>query len=71
MDKKHLDKQIKTDASAIPATDLRLLCSTLLDAVKRFYEDPQNIAMYEEWCSNRNGSEKIRPKERIDDQHDS
>lgn len=71
MDKKHLDKQIKTDASAIPATDLRLLCSTLLDAVKRFYEGPQNVAMYEKWRSSRNGSEKIRPEGRIGDQHDS
>ncbi len=71
MDKKHPAKRTKIDVSAIPDVELRLLCSTLLDAVKRFYDDPRNVAMYEEWNSKRNGSEKIRPEERIGDQHDS
>ena len=33
----------------IPAADMRVLCATLLDAVRRFYEDPENQRQFEAW----------------------
>ncbi len=37
------------DTKKIPAAEVRVLCSTLLDAVKRFYDDPENRRQYEAW----------------------
>lgn len=43
-----MDK-IKIDVSRIPAIELKLLCGTLLDAVERFYSDPENQRRFEAW----------------------
>lgn len=40
---------IKVDPAKIPSVDVYLLCSTFLQAAKRFYEDPENVRKYEEW----------------------
>lgn len=48
------------DTSKIPAADARVLSATLLDAVRRFYDDPENRRLYEEWLATRkkNGGKK-------------
>lgn len=41
------------DFSQIGAADRLNLSATFLDGVKRFYEDPANIARYEKWKAER------------------
>lgn len=42
-------KPVKIDTAAIPKIEVKLLCSTFLEAVRTFYEDPQNLADFEAW----------------------
>lgn len=42
-------KPVKIDTAAIPKVEVKLLCSTFLEAVQAFYEDPQNRADFEAW----------------------
>lgn len=51
MDKKKRTAPVKIDIKAIPAADMRVLCSTILDAVMRFYESPENRRQFEIWKS--------------------
>jgi hypothetical protein len=41
------------DTSKISAVDVRMLGSTTLDAVRRFYDDPENQRQFDEWLKNR------------------
>lgn len=41
------------DTKKIPAADMRVLCATLIDAAKRFYENPDNRRQYEKWLAER------------------
>lgn len=34
---------IKIDVSRIPAIEVKILCHTLLEAVERFYSDPEKL----------------------------
>ena len=43
-----MDK-VKIDVSRIPAIEVKILCRTLLDAVERFYSDPENCRRFEAW----------------------
>lgn len=49
------DQPVHIDVSQIPKVELNILCATFLDAVQRFYEDPENRRRFEEWRSKRNG----------------
>lgn len=40
---------VKIDTAAMPKIEARLLCSTFLEQVKAFYEDPKNAAAFEAW----------------------
>lgn len=42
-------KPVKIDTAAIPKVEVKLLCSTFLEAVQAFYKDPQNLADFEAW----------------------
>jgi len=33
----------------------QILCATFLDAVLRFYEDPENMAAFEQWRMEKGG----------------
>lgn len=44
---------VKINTKAIPKIEVKLLCSTFLDAVQAFYEDPQNVADFEAWQKRR------------------
>lgn len=41
----------------IPQIELHILCSTILEGVKRFYEEPENIAGFEQWLKEQEGGE--------------
>ena len=43
-----MDK-VKIDVSRIPAIEVKILSRTLLEAVERFYSDPENCRRFEEW----------------------
>ena len=55
----------KIDPSKIPAADLRVLCATVIDGVRRFYADPENQRQYYEWLKDRekNGGKNVRSKD--------
>ena len=38
---------IKILPESIPIMEQKILCAAFLDAVLRFYEDPENVAAYE------------------------
>lgn len=40
---------VKINTAAMPKVEVKLLCSTFLEQVKAFYEDPQNVAAFEAW----------------------
>lgn len=48
------------DTKKIPAADVRVLSSTLLDAAKRFYENPENRRQYEKWLAERKRMEALK-----------
>lgn len=41
------------DPKLISVVDMRNLCRATLEAVKRFYEDPENVRRFEEWKARR------------------
>lgn len=43
------ENPVRIDAGSTPKVELRLLCATVLEAVKRFYDDPENIKNFEAW----------------------
>lgn len=45
------------DLNKVPEAEMDALCETLLDAVKRFYEDPENWRKYEAWLAERKQEE--------------
>lgn len=58
-------KGIKINVDQIPAIDVKLLSATFLEAVQRFYEDPENLRRFEAWKHHKemeenNGREKKR-----------
>lgn len=44
---------VKINVSEIPQIELKLLGRTFLDAVKKFYENPENVRGFEEWKAKR------------------
>ena len=47
------EKRSRFDLSQMGEADRRNLASTCLEAVKRFYEDPENIKRFEAWKKQR------------------
>lgn len=45
---------VRIDTSLIPAVEVQILSATFLDAVQRFYENPDNVRRFEEWRNKRN-----------------
>jgi len=46
---------IRVIPSSIPKIEVRVLCAAFLEAVLRFYEDPENVAGFETWLNERKG----------------
>lgn len=42
-------KTLHLDLSQIGEADKRNLCSTFLDAIERFYDDPENVKKFNAW----------------------
>ena len=40
---------VRIDPKEIPNMEMKLLCATILDAVIRFYKEPENMAAFEMW----------------------
>lgn len=51
-------QNIQIDTSLIPKADVRNLASTFLEAVKRFYKDPENLTGFDEWKAAREQEER-------------
>lgn len=50
---------VKINTAAMPRIEIKLLCSTFLEQIKAFYQDPENVAAFEAWKKQReNGEEK-------------
>lgn len=58
------DNHMKIDVSKIPPIEKELLCTTIFEACKKFYSDPENVKKYEKWKAVRDAkeSEKTRCK---------
>ncbi len=48
--------KIRIDPTQIPNMETKLLCATFLDAVIRFYQDPDNVLAFEKWRTEKGGS---------------
>ena len=48
-------ENIKINPALIPKIEARVLCATFLEAVLRFYEDPENAAGFQSWLTEREG----------------
>lgn len=47
---------VKITPSLIPGAEKQLLCATFLEAVIRFYEDPENMRAFEVWRRKKGGT---------------
>ena len=47
---------VQINPNLIPNMEKQLLCATFLEAVIRFYEDPNNMQAFEKWRSEKGGS---------------
>lgn len=42
---------VRIDTNLIPSMEKKLLCTTFLEAIIRFYEDPNNELAFQKWCA--------------------
>ena len=47
---------VKINPNLIPGMEKQLLCATILEAVIRFYENPDNMRAFERWHAEKGGS---------------
>ena len=47
---------VKIQPNLIPDMEKQLLCATFLEAVIRFYEDPENMSAFERWRAEKGGN---------------
>ena len=47
---------VRINPNLIPGMEKQLLCATFLEAVIRFYEDPNNMRAFKKWHSEKGGS---------------
>ena len=47
---------VRVIPTLIPNMEKQLLCATFLEAVIRFYEDPENMRSFERWRNEKGGS---------------
>ena len=47
---------VKINPNLIPGMEKQLLCATFLEAVIRFYENPDNMRAFEKWRAEKGGS---------------
>ena len=54
---------VRIDLKEIPNMEMKLLCATILDAVIRFYKEPENVAAFEKWQTEK-GETFLEPRNR-------
>ena len=54
---------VRIDPKEIPDMEMKLLCATILDAVIRFYKEPENMSAFEKWQAGK-GETFIEPRNR-------
>ncbi len=59
----------KFDLSQIPAVERRKLGKTFLEAVERFYSDPENVRKFEEWQRGRDATRAVETQNQSDKQN--
>ena len=47
---------VRINPNLIPSMEKQLLCATFLEAVIRFYENPDNMRAFERWHAEKGGS---------------
>ena len=47
---------VRIDPKEIPDMEMKLLCATILDAVIRFYKEPENMGAFEKWQAGKGGT---------------
>ena len=47
---------VKIQPNLIPGMEKQLLCATFLEAVIRFYENPENMSAFERWRVEKGGN---------------
>lgn len=47
---KNANPTVRINPNLIPSVEKTLLCATFLEAVIRFYQNPDNLQAFEEWC---------------------
>ena len=51
------NNNVRINPKLIPNIEKKLLCSTFLDAVIRYYKDPENERRFQEWKKKRESSQ--------------
>ena len=47
---------VRINPNLIPSLEKQLLCATFLEAVIRFYENPDNMRAFERWRAEKGGN---------------
>ena len=51
-----IGSKVRVIPALIPSVEKQLLCAAFLEAAIRFYEDPDNMRSFEQWCIEKGGS---------------
>ena len=54
---------VRINPKEISPMEMKLLCATILDAVIRFYKEPENMAAFQKWHAGK-GETFIEPRNR-------
>lgn len=56
MEVRFIGSTVRVIPTLIPSIEKQLLCATFLEAVIRFYENPENMRSFERWCNEKGGN---------------
>lgn len=56
MEVRFIGSTVRVIPTLIPSVEKQLLCATFLEAVIRFYKDPENMRSFERWSNEKGGS---------------
>lgn len=51
MEVRFIGSTVRVIPTLIPSIEKQLLCATFLEAVIRFYKNPENMRSFERWCN--------------------
>lgn len=56
MEVRFIGSTVRVIPTLIPSIEKQLLCAAFLEAVIRFYENPENMRSFERWCNEKGGN---------------